>query len=435
MPAPLSVESELIHSRTLMKTSRSVFHLLQRILTGGLFFAIGFTRARGDVVIDWNAAMTHYNESQPPPGIPPLELRAYAMAHIAIYNAIEQAVKNHASAEAAAAQAAHDVLVKTLPGGTTDFDALLAGELAGIPVSPEKSAGVQTGARTAADMLAARANDGATAGEGPYKPGAKPGNYQFTPPFDGPPFNGYAHFPKLGAATPFVLKSSDQFRAPPPYTVRDPEYVFDFNEVKALGARTSAIRTADQTEIAQFWYEMSAFGWNRIARILAVEKPGSLLDHARLFATLNVAMADTMIAGFDSKYTHNFWRPITAIHEAANDDNSLTLADPSWEPLMPTPPMPDYISTHAAQGAAASVVLIWFFHGDEHPFTLTSTMGGAIPGLHPRTFHRISDAAVENAVSRLYAGIHFRLACLAGLTLGRNVGAWVVQHAAYTEGR
>jgi len=391
--------------------------------------------SRADVITDWNAAMTHFNESQPPPGVPPMELRGYAMAHIAMFNAVSEAVKKHAGPEAAAAQAAHDVLVKTLPGGSADFDALLVKQLAGITDGSEKVIGVQIGAKAGAEIIAARANDGAAAGEGPYKPGTKPGNYQYTPPFDGPPFNGYAHFPNFDKVTPFVLKSSDQFRAPPPYTVRDPEYVFEYNEVKVLGAKNSPVRTPDQTEVAQFWYEMSAFGWNRMARILAAQQTDSLLDHARLFAALNAAMADAFIAGFDSKYTHNFWRPVTAIHAAAKDDNNLTEPDPAWESLMLTPPMPDYISTHAAQGAAASVVLIWFFHGDEHTFVLTSTMAGVVPGLHPRTFHRISDAAVENALSRLYAGIHFRLACLAGLTQGRNVGAWVVQHSPFTEGR
>jgi hypothetical protein len=159
------------------------------------------------------------------------------------------------------------------------------------------------------------------------------------------------------------------------------------------------------------------------------------LDHARLFAALNVAMMDAIIAGFDSKYLYNFWRPVTAIHEAANDGNNLTAPDPAWQPLMVTPPMPDYISTHSALGAAASVVLIWYFKGDDHSFTFSSTMSAQFAGLHPRTFRRISDAAVENALSRVYAGIHFRFACLAGLAQGRNVGAWVVQHAPYTAGR
>jgi hypothetical protein len=178
---------------------------------------------------------------------------------------------------------------------------------------------------------------------------------------------------------------------------------------------------------------MAMFSWNRVARTLAAQRVDTLLSHARLFAALNVAMTDGFIAGFDTKYTYTFWRPITAIHEAANDDNDLTAPDPTWQPLMVTPPMPDYISTHATVGAAASVVLIWYFNGDDHAFTIPTSMTAQFPNLHPRSYSRISDAAVENAVSRVYAGIHFRFACVNGIALGRNVGAWVVQHSPYTE--
>jgi PAP2 superfamily len=288
-------------------------------------------------------------------------------------------------------------------------------------------------------MLAARAVDGADKLEGPYKPGTKAGDYQITPPFDklAPPGASppYVAYPGMVNVTPFVLKNASQFRAPAPYALSNPEYVFEFDEVKAFGSRTSAVRTPDQTEMAQFWYEMSHFTWNRIARILALQQGDTLLNNARLFAALNAAMADSVIAGWDSKFTHRFWRPITAIHEAANDGNNLTLADPAWQPLMLTPPMPDYISTHSTQAAAASVVLIWFCHGDDHTFTITSRMAAIVPGLHARTFQRISDAAVETAVSRVFAGIHFRLAATAGLAQGREVGAWVVQHAPFTAGR
>jgi len=416
-----------------MNPRRCLSHL-PRIGASSLMLSLAASRMSADVVIDWNSAMTHYNEGQPPPGMPPLELRAYAMAHIAMFDAIRAATDGRSNAEAAAARAAHDVLVKLLPGGVAEFDALLAKQLGAITDGVDKTAGVEVGARAATDVLAARANDGAATGEGPYQPGSRPGDYRFTPPFDGPPFNGYAHFPNLGKVTPFVLKSGAQFRSPPPYTLTDPEYAYDFNEVKALGARDSAVRTSDQTATARFYYESSGFTWNRAARILAAKQNDSLLDHARLFAALNAAMADTIIAGFDSKYAYTFWRPVTAIHRAANDGNDLTSADPAWEPLMLTPPMPDYPSTHSSVGAAAAVVLIWFFHGDDQTFTLSSTMSAQFPDLRPRTYRHISDLAVETALSRVFAGIHFRRACLAGLEQGHAVGTWVVQHAPYAQG-
>jgi PAP2 superfamily protein len=413
-------------------TLNPVFRLLR---AAPFILAVNLSCASADPVIEWNEAMTGVCEHQQPPGSPILEVRAYAMAHVAIFDAVVAARRNGSGEAAAAAQAAHDVLIKTIASGAPVFDALLARELGELPDGQAKAAGVSLGAAAAVATIAARANDNATGAEGPYKPGSRPGDYRFTPPFDGPPFNGFAVVPLAGRVTPFILKSADQFRAPPPYTLSDPEYVFDFDEVKVLGARNSTVRTEDQTEMAEFWYEMAWFAWNRIARTLAVQQPDSLLDHARLFAALNVAIADAFIAGFDSKYTYSFWRPITAIHGADNDGNNLTSGDPDWQPLMTTPPMPDYISTHASLGAAASVVLIWYFHGDERAFTFSSTMSSQFPNLRPRTFHRITDAAVENAISRVYAGIHFRFACLSGLTQGRKVGAWIVQNAPYTSGR
>lgn len=409
---------------------------LRIILTGVGLATLTAPAARADVVIDWNVAMTHYSEIQPPPGIAPfIEARAYAMTHIALRNAIASATngqgKNqggYADANAAGAQAAHDVLVSQFPGGTVAFNTLLATELAAIPDGPAKTQGQQVGAAAAAAMIAARANDGSATAEVPYTPGSNPGDYQFTPPFDGPPFNGYAAAPLWGKVTPFALKRGDQFRVPPPYKVTDLDYAFDLNEIKAYGSATSLARTQDQTDLALFWYENSTFGWNRMARIIDSQHSLNLVEHAQLFASLNAAIADAYIAAFDSKYVYNFWRPITAIHLAATDGNPATNADPTWQPLFLTPPIPDYPSGHGCAGGAASTVLIATF-GDEQTFTLPSTMSFPFPLIQPRTFHRISDAAKENAHSRMLVGIHFRLACEMGLELGQDVGEWVVKHA------
>jgi hypothetical protein len=389
------------------------------VSVGSLAFS---ATAFADVVVEWNTAMTSYSESLPPPGMPPIvETRIYAMTHIAAWNAI-RVDSPHYSKKAAVAQAAHDVLVNQFPDGAAGFDDLLTAQLAAIPDGNRKTRGVQRGAAAAAGMLAKRANDGSATAEGPYAPGTNPGDYQFTPPFDGPPFNGYAAFTKWGLVTPFVMNDVKRFRAPPPYNVRDLEYTYDFIEIKTLGSLNSASRTADQTNLAIFWYENSSFGWNRIARLLAKQQSNTLVEHAHLFATLNAALADAYIASLDSKYLYNFWRPITAIRRAANDGNNLTEADPAWQPLLLTPPVPDYPSAHAAAGGAASAVLISFF-GDEHIFTLRSTL--PVP---PRTFNRISDAAKENSISRMLVGIHFRLACTAGYEQGLSVGQWAVQH-------
>lgn len=397
-----------------------------RFIAAGLgFFSITLSGAFADVITDWNITMTSYSESLPPPGMPPfIEARIYAMTHLAILDAVVEAKASHgpASAEAAAAQAAHDVLVNQFPGGTGSFDSQLVTSLAAISDGTAKTKGIAIGRAKASAVLVARANDGAATAEGPYTPGTHPGDYQFTPPFDGPPFNGYAAVPKWGKVTPFTLKSGSQFRVPPPYKVTDLNYTFDLNEIKALGSATSLDRTADQTALALFWYENSSFGWNRIARLVDAEHPFDLLGHARMFAVLNAAMADATIAAFDSKYFYNFWRPITAIHAADTDGNDLTSGDPAWQPLFLTPPIPDYPSNHGAMGGAAATVLIALY-GDDHTFVSASVTFPA-----PRTFHKLSDAAKENAISRMLVGIHFRLACETGLELGVDVGTWALKH-------
>jgi hypothetical protein len=399
----------------------------------GAAVALGFATcaAFANVVTDWNVAMTHYSEVQPPPGIAPFaEARAYAMAHIAMRDAISKNnAKNDSDANAAVAQAAHDVLVVVLPGGAPDFDALLAAQLSAIPTGTAKTKGIQIGAAEAAGILAARANDGSAAPYVPYVPGSNPGDYQPTPPFDGPPFNGFVDATSWSKVTPFALIKASQFRAPPPYQVTDLEYTFDLNEIKSLGSAGSVSRSSDQTDVALFWYESSPMGWNRIARILAGQHSLNLQEEARLFASLNSALADAYISAIESKFTYNFWRPITAIHQAAADGNPATAADPTWEPLLLTPPIPDYPSAHACAGGAASTVLISVF-GDEQTFTLPSTMSFPFPQVAPRTFHRISDAAKENAQSRMLVGIHFRLACEVGLAQGIDIGSWIVKHEA-----
>lgn len=149
-------------------------------------------------------------------------------------------------------------------------------------------------------MLAARANDGSATPTGPYVPGTEPGDYQPTPPFDGPPFNGFVDAVNWSKVTPFVMKRANQFRAPSPYKVTDLAYTFDLNEIKALGSLQSVARSPDQTNIALFWAESGGLGWNRIARLLANQHPHDLISSAQIFAALNAAMADGYIASFDS---------------------------------------------------------------------------------------------------------------------------------------
>jgi hypothetical protein len=405
--------------------------LLCHAIVGACLLGVATATVGADVITDWNTAMADYAAPRSPAPLAPfVETRVYAMAHIAMLDAVKSAAgRRHgvASAEAAAAQAAHDVLVHEFADGAAAFDTLLATQLATIPDGPAKSRGIGIGVEQAAEVLISRANDGSANPTGPYTPGTEPGDYQPTPPFDGPPFNGFVDAVNWGKVKPFVLRSGSQFRAHPPYRVTDLDYTFDLNEIKALGSQHSLDRTDDQTQVAIFWYESGGLGWNRIARLLESQHPNDLYGNARLFAALNAALADAYIASIDSKFAYNFWRPITAIREAATDGNDLTGADPAWEPLLTTPPVPDYPSAHAAVGGAGATVLIAFF-GDENSFTFASTMSAAFPSVGPRVFHRISDAAKENAVSRMLVGIHFRRACTVGYEQGLEIGNWVVKH-------
>ena len=178
--------------------------------------------------------------------------------------------------------------------------------------------------------------------------------------------------PGWGHVTPFVLRRSTQFEPNGPPRLSGKRYARDYNEVKAIGEKNSAIRTAEQTSIARFWYENSPAAWSRIAIVVAQSQGLNLWDTARLLALVNLAMADGFIAGFETKYDFNFWRPVTAIRAGDTDGNDATIADPNWSSLLNTPAIPDYTSTHSVLGGASSEVLRRFFHNDDVPFTTTS---------------------------------------------------------------
>jgi PAP2 superfamily len=203
------------------------------------------------------------------------------------------------------------------------------------------------------------------------------------------------------------------------------EFARDYNEVKSIGDANSTTRTAEQSEIARFWYEGSPVGWNRIARVVSTQSALGLWEKARLFALLNLALADGYIASFNTKYAYNFWRPVTAIRAGDTDGNPDTRADPAWTSYLVTPPMPDYTSAHSVEGAAAAEVLASFLGTDYVSFTTTS--GAPFPDI-TRSFTSFSQAARENADSRVYAGIHWRTACTDGLSQGEKIGKFAFKH-------
>ena len=203
------------------------------------------------------------------------------------------------------------------------------------------------------------------------------------------------------------------------------QYAEDFNEVRLKGIKENSTRTAEETTIAKFWYEFSEIGWNRVTATVAADQNLDLLFTARLFALVNMALADSYIAGWDSKFHYDFWRPYTAVRAAATDGNDNTPEDASWEPLMNTPPVQDYPSTHSALGNAAATVLNKLV-GSSVGFTMTST--SADPFNSTRSLTNFSQAALENADSRVFAGLHFRFSCEKGLELGQDIGDWILSN-------
>jgi hypothetical protein len=393
------------------------------------------TALRADVVTDWNeitlATLAAMNEARPSPSS-----RTLAIVHVAIYdavNSIEHRFSPYAvtaerargaSPEAAAAAAAYTALTLLYPSQAESLAETYAKSLAAIPEGAARKKGIAVGEFIAKTILALRANDGSDA-TATYNQAPEPGIWRPTPPAFAP-----AAWVTWGKVTPFTLRRGSQFRADPPPSIYSRRYARDLEEVKSLGAIDSTTRTPDQTEIALFWVENSQITWNHIAEIVATGRPRGLAENARLFALLNLAGADSVIASFDTKYTYNLWRPLTAIQEGIVGGKYPVAPDPTWTPLQPTPAHPDYTSLHVIYGAAAATVLAYFYCTDQIPFSLTT---GSLPGV-TRSFHSFAQALDELAVSRIYVGYHTRTAVRVGARQGRAIGEWVSDRFLTEEG-
>ncbi len=391
------------------------------------------TQDSSDVVLDWNGVLLNavYTDKT----APPLASRNMAIVQTAVFDAVNSfantyqnyhftgAAPTGASLEAAAAAAAYNTLLQLYPKQKTYFDNALISSLAKIADGKAEDDGVAFGKQVADDLLAFRSNDGASKTV-TYTPGTDPGDWQPTAP-------GFAAAlaPQWGNVTPFGLTSGSQFRPAGEPVLTSDKYTADFNQVKELGSIDSTTRTADQTQIAQFWADGGGTftppgHWNQIAQNVAASKGNSLLDNARLFALLDMSLADAGIAAWDAKYQFNFWRPITAIQKADTDGNPNTIADPNWKPLITTPPFPEYISGHSTFSGAAATVLTSLL-GDNISFSINSL---GTPGID-RTFSSFNAAATEAGISRIYGGIHFNSANIDGQTTGKSIGNYVLQNS------
>jgi len=385
-------------------------------------------------VLQWNRTLLVIVRT---PGAQPATIhptRSFAIMHAAIYDAVNAIDKTHTpylfdltgvsqsvSQEAAAAAAAHEVLVALYPGFQAMLGAQLQQSLAQIPDGAAKADGIIIGQTVADIILALRSNDGSNAAPLPYVFGNAPGDYQSTPPN----FPKQPQFTHWSQVAPFALDRADQFRPGPPPDLTSERYATVFNEVKALGIANSTAATADQALTGRFWNGAIQNYWNEIAQTLALERNLTTAESARLFALLNLTFADGVIAFYDAKYVYNFWRPVTAIRAADTDNNPETLADPNWLPeTTNTAPDPSYPGAHAVISAAGASVLISFFDRDRFDFTVTSEVLAGVT----RSFTRISAAEEEATLSRTFAGQHFRSDLTAGQRLGRNVADFVVDN-------
>jgi hypothetical protein len=411
--------------------------------------------AQADAITDWNV---HANSAANATCIGPsgnglYESRLYAMVHVAIHDAVnaidrrsrpyvyDDRVDPAASIAAAVATAARAVLVAVIGQlaadcvgtGVAVTEAAYTAAMAAVPAGAARDAGVAAGHAAAAAILAMRADDGSDVPliDENFPQGDEPGEYRFTPEVP------FVFLPEWGNVTPFALNRGSQFRPRPPLQIRSRAYADDLNEVKAMGGddiTTPSARTPDQTQIGLFWRESSPQQWNRIARAVSDDRTLEPWENARLFALLNVTLADGYIGSWDAKYHFLFWRPVTAIHLADSDGNPLTAGDPAWTPRQLTYPIPDYDSGHAVQGGAGAEALKRFFGADNIVFDVCSftlepadqNCGGGAEVR--RTYTSFSQAATENSLSRIYIGIHFRHAVEEGERHGRRIAAWVANH-------
>jgi hypothetical protein len=366
---------------------------------------------------------------------PEFASRALAMESLAVFDAVSaidgtpgyllnMTVPADADANAAAAQAAHDVLAYLYPAQKAAFDAALASALAAIPSGQGMTDGVTLGAVVAAKIIALRANDGWNVSV--FDNGSTAvGQWRPTGPMYMPAEN-----PQWANLTPFALTSPNQFDPSGPPDLSSQAFADAVNKTESLGAANSTTRTADQTQIANFWKDgqgtyTPSGQWNDIADQIATTQGDSLAADARMLAELNVAEADAAITAWNTKYTYNLWRPVTAIQNANSFANAGIVQDPNWQPLIITPPFPSYISGHSTFSAAAADILSNFF-GANYAFSCTDPSLGSLPGV-TRSYTNFTQAAQEAGESRIYGGIHYEFDNQDGLAAGQQVGNWVLQ--------
>ncbi len=388
---------------------------------------------RSDAILYWNEVALRAIKTEQTP--PPQAARNLAILHAALYDAVNALEGRHrpyrvtirpngtVSADCAAAIAAHRVLLELHPRLVDSCDSALDRVLQNVPDGPAKESGVSWGQRVAEQILGERAEDGSRRIVY-YTSSNSPGSWRPTPPDFRPGL-----LPQWRYLAPFAISRPRDFLPAIPPALNSAAYTEAFREVRDLGRRDSSTRTPEQTTIAHFWNDGAGSvtppgHWNRIAQTVSRQRGLSLADNARLFALLNLSLADAGIVCWEGKFGYNYWRPITAIHDADFDENPNTTADRSWQPLLTTPPFPSYASGHSTFSGAAAAALARFFGTDAIPFRIGSE---GTPGV-TRDYAGFWAAAQEAGRSRIYGGIHFEFDNREGLRTGRAVAEYVARH-------
>jgi membrane-associated phospholipid phosphatase len=397
--------------------------------TAGGGIPVALAAQPANVVIAWNQTMLATFQTAAVP--PPAANRLGAIVQSAVFDAVngiehrytpihvQPGAPDGADPHAAVAGAAYETLIKLFASQATALNAALAASVGSLQDEGDAgsvAAGLAWGKSVGDQTLAWRAADGFSATPPSYTFSSAPGQYQPTPGGSGPP-----KFRSLATTTPFALTSPSQFRPAGPPALTSERYTASFNEVKALGGKTSTVRTVTQTETATFWQVDTPTGqWDRVADSLAMQNHMNLMASARLLARVNIAIADATIAVFDAKNAYNFWRPATAIVQADADGNPNTASDATWLPLLITPYFQEYPSAHSGISSAAATALASVF-GSNAQFTVTSA---GLPGV-TRSFNNFSDAVAQVGDARILAGFHFRFSVEDGIVLGSSVGDFV----------
>ncbi|HWC18964.1 MAG TPA: vanadium-dependent haloperoxidase [Terriglobales bacterium] len=404
-----------------------------------LFLTLNAAACAQDVVTEWNLNAEKAILATPTvSGSGAAAARVYVLMHVAIFDAVngierhyapyhvDAAAPRGASRRAAVIAAAYNSLVVLFPSQKSTLDAELSLSLASLAADDEDPGdsqsidrGLAWGQQVANDIQAWRSNDGFNTVLPPVIGGLAPGQWRPTPPAFQPMAT-----PQLATMLPYAIESPSQFRPAGPPALNSAQYAADFDETKNLGSATSSSRTAEQTLIANYWAGNSSISWNRVASSLAIARHTTLSENVRLFALMNLAVGDASIAGWDSKLHFMSWRPVTAI-PLADSLNPDTVADPNWKPLLVTPRHPEYVSAHAIFSSAATGVLAAYF-GDDTTFSLESV---SLPGVF-RTYNSFSSALDEITLARIYAGFHFRSACVDGRSMGTAIAQYVLDNVA-----